>query len=137
MATDHPIPELDRKGLRDFGLVTGGIVAVLFGLFFPWLLERDWPRWPWILFGVLGGVGLVAPLALRPVYHGWMRLGLLLNKITTPLILGIVFFLVISPIALVRRLRRSDALSRELEPGAPTYRVPSEAKPSKNLERPF
>jgi hypothetical protein len=41
--THHVIPELDRKGLRDFGLVTGSIVAVLFGLFFPWLLERAWP----------------------------------------------------------------------------------------------
>ena len=40
MTAPHSIPELDRKGLREFGLVTGGIVAVLFGLFFPWLLER-------------------------------------------------------------------------------------------------
>ena len=31
--TEHVIPELDRKGLREFGLVTGAIVAVLFGLF--------------------------------------------------------------------------------------------------------
>ena len=29
MSTEHVIPELDRKGLREFGLVTGGIVAVL------------------------------------------------------------------------------------------------------------
>lgn len=137
MAPHHPIPELDRKGLRDFGLVTGGIVAVLFGLFFPWLLERAWPRWPWIVFAVLGGVGLVAPLALRPVYHYWMRLGLLLNKITTPLILGIVFFIVISPIALLRRLGSSDAMARRFDAKTPSYRVPSEAKPTKNLERPF
>lgn len=137
MAAHHPIPELDRKGLRDFGLVTGAIVAVLFGLFFPWLLERAWPRWPWIVFAVLGGVGLVAPLALRPVYHYWMRLGLLLNKITTPLILGIVFFIVISPIALLRRLGKNDAMARRFDAQAPSYRVPSEAKPTKHLERPF
>ena len=42
---NHPIPQLDRKGLREFGLVTGVIVIVLFGLFFPWVLERAWPAW--------------------------------------------------------------------------------------------
>ena len=44
----HTIPELDRTGLREFGIVTGGIVAVLFGLLFPWLLERSFPLWPWV-----------------------------------------------------------------------------------------
>ncbi len=65
----HGIPELDRKGLREFGLVTGTIVAVLFGLFFPWLLERAFPLWPWVVFGVLGAWALVAPLSLRPLYR--------------------------------------------------------------------
>lgn len=137
MAAPHTIPELDRKGLREFGLLTGGIVAVLFGLFFPWLLERPWPRWPWILFGVLGGMALIAPLALRPVYKAWMQLGLLLNKVTTPLILGLVFYLVISPIGLVRRVRSRDAMARTFDSNAPTYRVPSQQKPSESLKRPF
>ena len=45
MAGDmHSIPELDSKGYRNFALTTGGIVACLFGLFFPWLLERPLPR---------------------------------------------------------------------------------------------
>jgi hypothetical protein len=133
----HAIPELDRKGLRHFGLLTGGIVAVLFGLFFPWLLEHSWPAWPWVLFAVLGGTALVAPLALKPVYRLWMRLGLLLNRITTPLILGIVFYLVISPIGLLRRLKRHDPMARDFDAQAPSYRVPSQAKPSNQLERPF
>jgi Saxitoxin biosynthesis operon protein SxtJ len=137
MTATHFIPELDRKGLRDFGLVTGAIVAVLFGLFFPWLLERPWPRWPWVLFGVLGGLGLVAPLALRPVYHVWMRFGLLLSRVTTPLILGIVFYLVISPLGLLRRLGRHDAMARSFDAKAGSYRVPSREKPSNHLERPF
>jgi hypothetical protein len=135
--TTHTIPELDRKGLREFGLLTGGIVAVLFGLAFPWLLERPWPRWPWVLFGILGGMALLAPLALRPVYKGWMQLGLLLNRVTTPLILGIVFYGVLSPIGLVRRLRSTDSLARTFDSQATSYRVPSHAKPTKTLERPF
>ena len=91
-STSHPIPELDRKGLREFGLVTGAIVAGLFGLFFPWLLETGLPAWPWAVGGGLGLWALVAPASLRPVYRTWMRLGLALSRITTPLILGVVFY---------------------------------------------
>jgi hypothetical protein len=137
MVAAHLIPELDRRGLRDFGLLTGGIVAGLFGLFFPWLLERPWPIWPWVLLAMLAGFGLLAPAALRPVYQLWMRFGLLLNRVTTPLILGILFFLVISPIGLLRRLRRTDALQRNFDERATSYRVPSVENPVKHFERPF
>jgi hypothetical protein len=135
--TTHVIPELDKKGLREFGLVTGAIVAALFGVFFPWVLERSWPLWPWILFAALGGLGLVAPLALKPVYRLWMRFGLLASRVTTPLILGIVFFLVIFPVGFVRRLKGSDALRRWFDARAVTYRIPSTRSPTKNFERPF
>ena len=44
MSAMHTIPELDRKGLREFGITTGIIVVIIFGLFFPWLLEHAIPR---------------------------------------------------------------------------------------------
>ncbi|MEO7386235.1 MAG: sxtJ, partial [Gammaproteobacteria bacterium] len=85
MGNTQPIPELDQKGLREFALVTGGIVAGLFGLFFPWILERPIPRWPWVILGVLAVLGLLAPLAVRPIYKGWMQFGLFMSRITTPI----------------------------------------------------
>ena len=137
MATSQLIPELDRKGLRSFGITTGVIVAVLFGLFFPWLLDHAIPRWPWILCGVLATWGVVAPSSLRPVYRVWMRFGLLMSKVTTPLILGIVFYVVITPIALVRALLQRDSMARKLDERAETYRVVSKKPERENLERPF
>jgi hypothetical protein len=131
------IPELDRKGLRDFGLVTGAIVAGLFGLFFPWAFGANYPLWPWILFGVLGVWALLVPNSLKPVYRGWMRFGLLLSKVTTPIIMGAVFFLVISPMALVLRIGRWDAMHRRMDPNAESYRMPSKEAPKENLENPF
>lgn len=133
---EHEIPELDRKGLREFGLVTGGIVAGLFGLFFPWLLERSIPLWPWIVFGVLGVWGLVAPLSLRPVYRGWMRFGLMLSKVTTPLIMGIVFFVVITPVALILKIVGNDPMARKFD-DSESYRVPTKKAPTENLEKPY
>lgn len=136
-AATHPIPELDRKGLREFGLVTGGIVAGLFGLFFPWLLEAGIPTWPWVVGGGLGIWALVAPDSLRPVYRLWMRLGLALSRITTPLILGIVFFCVIFPVALVMKVVGRDAMVRKFDDSARSYRVASRKPPKENMERPF
>lgn len=133
---EHEIPELDRKGLREFGLVTGGIVAGLFGLFFPWLLGRSIPLWPWIVFGVLGVWGLIAPLSLRPVYRGWMRFGLMLSKVTTPLIMGIVFFVVITPVALILKIVGNDPMARKFD-DSESYRVPTKKAPTENLEKPY
>jgi len=134
--TEHVIPELNRKGLREFGLVTGGVVAGLFGVFFPWLLERSWPLWPWIIFAVLGTWGLVAPMSLRPVYRNWMRFGLMLSKVMTPLIMGIVFFLVITPVAIGLKLLGKDPMARKFD-DSDSYRVPTEKAPPENLERPY
>lgn len=137
MALSDSIPDIDRKGLRSFGITTGAIVAVLFGLFFPWLLEFDIPTWPWIVLAVLGTWGLVAPDSLRPVYRGWMRFGLLLSKITTPIIMGLVFFALIMPFGLVLKILGKDPMRRRSDAAAESYRIES-AKPTKeNLENPF
>jgi hypothetical protein len=69
---EHDIRELDSGGLREFGLTTGGIVAGLFGLFFPWLLERPIPRWPWVIAGVLCAHG---PWPRRPPYGAFIAAG--------------------------------------------------------------
>lgn len=133
----HDIPELDRKGLREFGLLTGGIVAVLFGLGFPFLLDHPLPVWPWAVFAILAAWALVAPLSMRPLYRGWMRFGLLLNRITTPLVLGILFFIVFTPIALAMRLLGRDTMMRKFEPDAKSYRVSSHKHSKQTMERPF
>jgi hypothetical protein len=137
MSDAHEIPELDRKGLREFGLVTGGIVGALFGLFFPWLLERPVPRWPWVIFGALGLTALAAPLALRPVYKWWMKFGLLMSRITTPIIMGIVFYIVLTPMGLIMRLAGKDYMARRRDRNVASYRVKSVAHPPNRVEKPF
>ncbi|MBT8066280.1 MAG: sxtJ [Gammaproteobacteria bacterium] len=137
MAADHKIPELDQKGLRDFGLTTGVAVVVIFGLFFPWVLELDWPVWPWVIAAPLWLLALVQPSWLRWIYRAWMHFGLLASRVMTPLVLGIVFFVMISPIAMVRRLMGKDPMQRTLDPNRDSYRVKSLKSPKEKLERPF
>jgi O-antigen/teichoic acid export membrane protein len=137
VSTHHAIPELDAQGLRKFGFTTGGIVAVLFGLVLPWLLGRDWPSWPWILLMVLVVPAVAMPTALRPVYRGWMKFGLIASKITTPLILGAVFFLLICPMGLIRGVLGKNEMRRPCRTTAASYRTPSRRSPPANLEKPF
>lgn len=137
MAIDHVIPELDRKGLREFGLLTGAAVVVIFGLFFPWMLELDWPAWPWAIAAPLWLLALARPSWLQWIYRVWMRFGLLASRVTTPLLLGIVFFFMISPMAAIRRLKGKDAMHRTFEPRQKSYRIQSTKSPREKLERPF
>ena len=131
------IPELDRKGLREFGLVTGGIFAGLFGLFFPWLLARPSPYWPWIIGAALALWALGAPATMRGFYRLWMRLAFLLNRVTTPVIMGLVFFVIITPIALIMRLSGRDPMARRIDRNIKSYRTPASKLPKAHMERPF
>ena len=138
MGPNEPaIPELDSGGLRNFGLTSGAIIAALFGLLFPWLFDRSIPGWPWIVLAVLATWALIVPSTLRPVYRGWMRVGMILSRFTTPLVLGMVYFVVFVPVGLLRRLLGKDSMSRALSPGEKSYRVISETRPGNNLENPY
>src|SRR5262245_34852234 len=75
--------------------ITLGCVIVVFSLV-P-LMHRAPPRW-WALIValVLVGTSLALPSLLRPLNKLWIRLGLLLNRVTAPIILGFIFFAVLT-----------------------------------------
>lgn len=133
----HVIPELDERGLRQFGIVTGAMFAGLFGLLFPWLLERPIPTWPWVVLAVLALAGFFTPRLLRPLYHGWMRAALWLSRLTTPVILGVAFFLLITPFGLVMRAIGKDPMRRRWDFSADSYRVESKRTSKESLEKPY
>ncbi|MDB9511005.1 SxtJ family membrane protein [Kamptonema animale CS-326] len=140
MSNHDQIPKLDNKGLRDFGLLIGGLIAFIFGLLIPLLHHRSIsliPWWPWIICGVMVALALVAPRALNPVYLLWMRFGLVMHAIQTRLILGIVFYLIMLPMGIIKQLFGKDAMQRKLERDTVTYRVPSKVRTKVSMERPF
>lgn len=129
---------MDKKGLRNFGLIFGLILSVLFGLLFPWLFEYRHPYWPWYISIPVWALAIVVPGALQPFYVVWMKLGAVLGWINTRIILGIVFFLVVFPVSLLMRLFGNDPMRRRLDKNTETYRIKREAVPDKkHVERPF
>ena len=88
---------------RRFGVSVGGAFAVLAGLL--WWRDHD------VVAAILGSVGgllvvggLVAPTKLGPIERAWMGFAHGVSKITTPILMGILYFLVIAPMGFVMRL---------------------------------
>ena len=137
MAAQHTIPELDTKGLRQFAFTMSAVICILFGLILPYLLGHAWPKWPWIIGAVFVFWGALIPKTLRPIYQVWMRFGLIMSKITTPLILGILFFLVVTPTGFVMRIFKGDPMGRKFDKTKNSYRVPRDESMRTDFERPF
>ena len=127
----------DKQELRKFGLVFATAMVLIFGLFFPWLLDRPWPVWPWIVAAVFTVPALLLPQILKPVFLVWMKIGHALGWINSRIILGILFFLMFAPVALVLRLFGKDMLKQRLDASATTYRIASEHLPRDRMERPY
>jgi hypothetical protein len=128
---------VDRKQLRQFGLVMAGGLTLIFGLLIPWLWDHSFPLWPWIAGAVFAGAGLAIPSALAPIFRVWMKIGHGLGWINTRIILGLVFFVIFMPVALVLGIFHKDPMTRRFEPERRSYRIPSTAPPPKQMERPF
>ncbi|MCV6639183.1 SxtJ family membrane protein [Candidatus Albibeggiatoa sp. nov. NOAA] len=127
-----------HKQLREFGLIMAGMIAGLFGIIFPYLFSKPFPLTPWIIAAVFVGFALIVPIALRPVFWLWMRIGDVLGWINTRLILGILFYFLITPLALVMRIFGYRPLElRAKQPELDSYRTLSKPRPIKHIERPF
>jgi hypothetical protein len=102
---------------RSFGW-TFVVVFTLVALFaYPWLIA---------LAALTAAVTVMRDQWLEPLNRAWMRFGALLNRIVSPVVLGLIFFAVFTPVALVMRLAGRDAMSRRFEPGRRSYWVPRE-----------
>jgi Saxitoxin biosynthesis operon protein SxtJ len=114
------------RDLRKFGLMVGGVFALL-GLLFLW---RHPGRSPYFLWpgGVLMLLGTILPRALKWTYIGWMSVAFLLGFIMAHVILTLLFFLVITPIGLIARMFGQDFLSLKLNRSTPSYWIPRPQK---------
>ena len=112
---------VSKKQLREFGLLIGFGFPILIGWLLPSIFGHEFRVWTlWV--GILGlTLGLSAPRLLKYPYKGWMALGHTLGWIKSHIILGLVFILVLQPIAYIMRLTGYDPLRRRRK-GEATYR---------------
>ena len=92
----------------------------------------------WVGFG-LGTLLLMAALAipgrLGPVHRAWMGVSAALSKVTTPVFMGVVYFLVLTPAGFLMRLLGRNPLARD--PKHTTFWVARQSGPRSDMERQF
>lgn len=122
---------------RSFGLTfaAAGVIIALWPS-----LHGEPPRW-WFLPAVVGltAISMVAPHLLAPLNRAWLRVGLLLNRVVSPILLGVVFYGVIAPIGTVLRAAGKNPLQLRFEKSTPSYwilRTPP-GPPPKSMTRQF
>ncbi len=125
-----------RKKLRSFGLIVGGIF-LLIGLW-PLVVHGD-PLRPWAvgLAVVLIPPALLFPTILYWPYRGWMLIGHCLGWVNTRIILGVVFFVIFTPIGLIMRLFGHYPMARRFDKSLQTYKIDIKPRESKHMERQF
>jgi hypothetical protein len=128
-------PSTNRE-LRDFGLVLGALLVAFFGAV-PFFRHREVVFWPWIAAALLWSGALIVPRTLAWLHWLWSCLGEGLGWINTRIILGAIFFLMITPFSLVTRVWRRDPLRRRFESSLETYAVPSSRRSRESMEKPY
>ncbi len=123
----------DSKELRQFGLLLPVVVALL------WFFIAGTAQWPWLAgtAALLVLLALAIPSALYPLHYLLMKFGQAVSKVLNPLLLGLVYFVIITPIGLAMRLFKYDPMRRARDQEADSYRESSDDTATHRFDRPF
>jgi hypothetical protein len=104
---------------RSFGGVFTAFFAVV-GLW-PLRFHQHARIWPLVLAGALLVTTVLRPAWLRPLNQLWMKFGLLLSRLISPIVATALFLLVFAPMGFLSRLLGKDPLRLKFDAGAQTY----------------
>jgi hypothetical protein len=122
-----PAAARSPRELRKFGLTVGGVFLLLATV--SWYRGHVIPpRVMWTLGAALVVPGLLVPSALAPVERGWMRMAAVLGHVNTRIILGVLFYVVFTPVGFVLR-RFRDPMTRRMDDGESSHWVKREQHP--------
>jgi hypothetical protein len=104
---------------RSFGLVFAGFFAII--AFLPLFFGEPVRVWALLTSGVFLLAAFAFPSILAPLNRLWTKFGLLLHRIVSPVVLGFMFYVVVTPIGLLMRLLGKDLLRLKFERRAGSY----------------
>src|SRR5262245_23521949 len=111
--------EIRQPSERKFGL-TFAIVFLFLVVLFTLQGDVAWPL-PFAVSLAFLGLAQFAPYLLKPVNRLWLRFGLALHAIISPIVLMVLFFVVITPVGVVARFMGNDFLRLRFNKEAATY----------------
>ena len=118
---------------RSFGIVF--FVVFLIISIYPILNTENIRIWSLIISFIFLVLGLLNSKLLNPLNKIWFKFGLLLGKIISPIIMGVIFFFVVTPIALLMKLLQKDLLNLKFNKNK-TYWI-EKSGPKSNFKNQF
>jgi hypothetical protein len=115
----HSHEGIKTSSNRSFGLVFAGVFALL--AFWGWYKAGAWWAVHLAVSAIFTSLALIHPAVLALPNRLWTKLGLLLSKIVNPIVMGLIFFIIFTPVAVFRRMRGEDALKLKFDKGAQSY----------------
>ena len=94
---------------RSFGIVFFAVFLII--AIYPLINSGELRLWSLIISIIFLVLGLVNSKILNPLNKYWFKFGIFLGKIISPFVMGIIFFLVVTPIGLLMRLLNKDLLN--------------------------
>ena len=135
MATRIPTRLTPKEGRR-FGLTVGGAFLVLAGV--AWWRDHVLVA---AIFASIGGAlvvaGLILPTHLGPVERAWMALAHAISRVTTPVVMAVMYFVVITPAGFLRRRFAQNAMVHPETTNGFWKQRPAGARRSASMERQF
>ena len=119
---------------RNFGL-TFFIIFLIFGLW-PLTNEETVRIWSIVISLIFLFLGLTNSRLLTPLNIIWFKFGILLGSIFAPIAMGIVFFIVVTPIGLIMRLLGKDILKKKYNKNEKSYWI-NRDKPAGSMKNQF
>ena len=101
--------EIKISSNRSFGIVF--FIVFLLVAVYPFFKSGDIRLWSLIVSLIFLILGLINSNILTPLNKIWFKFGIFLGRIISPIIMGIIFFLVVTPIGSIMRLMGKDVLS--------------------------
>jgi len=101
---------ISNKILKEFGLLVGFSFPILIGLILPAISGHSFRFWTLIIGLPLIFFAIFSPSSLLYLYKAWMKLGHIMGWLNSRIILGLVFIIVLQPIALIMKIVGHDPL---------------------------
>ena len=101
--------EIKLPSNKNFGLVF--FIVFLIVSLYPLINSESIRIWSLIISLIFLALGLLNSKILTPLNKLWFKFGILLGKIVSPFVMGVIFFLVVTPIAFIMRILRKDVLN--------------------------
>ena len=101
--------EIEIGSERSFGMVFAAVFTII-GIWPVFTNDASVRWWAILIGGVFLAVALIRPSQLKPLNRAWFKLGLLLGRVVSPIVMLLVFFLTVTPTAIIMRLLGKDML---------------------------